>query len=73
MPKPSPARYRTTNRSDYNAALRRRSSLSIRLDPDMNGQAAKSGRRGQFETFSGSAIQVCLIMKICSACRLDRR
>jgi len=35
MPKPSPTRYRTTSWADYNAALRKRSSLSVWFDPEM--------------------------------------
>ena len=35
MPKPFPTRYRTTNWSDYNAALRKRGSLSVWFDPEM--------------------------------------
>ena len=35
MPKPFPARYRTTNWADYNAALRKRGSLSVWFDPEM--------------------------------------
>ena len=35
MTKPAPARYRTTNWKDYNAALKARGSLSVWLDRDM--------------------------------------
>ena len=35
MPKPSPTRYRTTNWSDYNAALRKRGSLSVWFEPQL--------------------------------------
>jgi len=35
MSKPKPARYRTTNWSAYNAALRKRGSLLIWLDKEM--------------------------------------
>ena len=35
MTKPMPARYRTTNWSAYNAALRKRGSLLIWLDREM--------------------------------------
>ena len=64
MPKPSPTRYRTTNWSDYNAALRQRGSLSVWFDPDMVWQAGKTGKRGRPETFSDAAVQVCLTLKV---------
>ena len=64
MSKPPPARYRTTNWSDYNAALRKRGSLSVWFDPDMVWQAEKSGKRGRPETFSDAAIQTCLTLKV---------
>ena len=64
MPKPFPTRYRTTNWSDYNASLRRRGSLSVWFDPEMTWHAGKTGKRGHPETFSESAIQFCLTMKV---------
>jgi len=64
MPKPSSPRYRTTNWPDYNAALRRRGSLSIWFDPTMAWHATKTGKRGHPETFSESAIQTCLTLKV---------
>lgn len=64
MPKPSPARYRTTNWSDYNAALRQRGSLSVWFDPDTVWHAGKNGRRGRPETFSDAAVRVCLTLKV---------
>jgi len=64
MPKPSPTRFRTTNWSDYNAALRQRGSLSVWFDPDMVWHAGKTGKRGRPETFSDAAIQTCLTLKV---------
>ncbi len=64
MPKPSPTRYCTTNWSDYNAALRKRGSLSVWFDPEMVWHAKKSGKRGRPETFSDAAIQTCLTLKV---------
>ena len=64
MPKPSFPRYRTKNWSSYNAALRRRGSLSVWFDPDMVWRAEKSGKRGHPEAFSDGAIQVCLALKV---------
>ncbi|GHE02622.1 transposase IS4 [Defluviimonas sp. 20V17] len=52
MPKPSPTRYRTTNWSAYNAALRRPGSLSVWFDPGTVWRAGKTGKRGRPETFS---------------------
>ena len=56
-------RYKTTNWSSYNAALKRRGSLSIWLDKDMQWFAAASGKRGRRPKFSGAAIQCCLTLK----------
>ena len=64
MPKPSPIRYRTTNWSDYNAALRKRGSLSVWFDPETVWHADKTGKRGRPETFSDAAIQTCLTLKV---------
>ncbi len=64
MPKPSPTRYRTTNWSDYNAALRKRGSLSVWFDPEMVWHADKTDKRGRPETFSDAAIQTCLTLKV---------
>ena len=64
MPKPSPARYRTTNWSAYNAALRKRGSLLIWLDKDMTWLAPHEGRPGRPPTFSDAAIQFCLSIKV---------
>ena len=44
MTKPSPARCRTTNWSNYNAALRKRGSLLIWLDKDMTWLAPPDGK-----------------------------
>ncbi len=64
MSKPAPARYRTTNWSEYDAALRRRGSLVVWLDREMEWLASPSGRRGRPQTFSDAAIQVCLSLKV---------
>ena len=64
MSKPTPARYRTTNWSEYNAALRRRGSLLVWFDPQMEWRAPKRGRPGRPETFSDAAIQFCLSLKV---------
>ena len=64
MSKPTPARYRTTNWSEYNAALRRRGSLLVWFDREMSWSAPKRGRPGRPETFSDAAIQFCLSIKV---------
>ena len=40
-----------------------RGSLLIRLDPEMDLEAAPSGRRGRPATFSDAAMQTCLVLK----------
>ena len=64
MSKPAPGRYRTTNWSEYNAALRRRGSLLIWLDREMEWAAPKRGHPGRPQTFSDAAIQFCLSIKV---------
>jgi hypothetical protein len=64
MSKPEPARYRVTNWSEYNAALRRRGSLLVWLDREMEWLATGSGRPGRSETYSDAAIQFCLSIKV---------
>lgn len=64
MPKPTMPKYRTTNWSEYNAALKRRGSLEIWFDPGMDWLSAPIGRRGRPMRFSDSAIKVCLTLKM---------
>ncbi len=64
MSKPTPARYRTTNWPEYNAALRRRGSLLVWLDREMAWHAPASRRPGRPQTFSDAAIQFCLSIKV---------
>lgn len=64
MSKPKPARYRTTNWSAYNAALRKRGSLLIWLDKEMDWYAPHEGRAGRPPVFSNVAIQFCLSIKV---------
>lgn len=63
MPKPASPKYRTTNWSAYNAALKQRGSLDIWFDPGMQWQSAPSGRPGRPARFSDSAIELCLTLK----------
>jgi IS5 family transposase len=64
MSKPKPARYRTTNWSSYNDALRKRGSLLIWLDKEMTWHAPHEGRLGRPPVFSNAAIQFCLSLKV---------
>ena len=59
-----PARYRTTNWSAYNAALRKRGSSLIWLDKEMAWHAPHEGRSGRPPVFSNAAIQFCLSIKV---------
>jgi hypothetical protein len=64
MSNPTSPTYKTTNWADYNAALKRRGSLTIWFDPEMNWDAEPSGKRGRSQTCSDAAIQTCLTMKV---------
>lgn len=64
MSKPKPARYRTTNWSAYNDALRKRGSLLIWLDKEMSWLAPRDGGPGRPAVFSDAAIQFCLSIKV---------
>ena len=64
MSKPPPARYRTTNWSSYNVALRKRGSMLIWVDQEMAWLAPRKGRPGRPPVFSDAAIQFCLSIKV---------
>ena len=64
MSKPKPARYRTTNWSAYNAALRKRGALLIWLDKEIAWHAPHEGLPGRPPVFSNAAIQFCLSIKV---------
>ena len=64
MSKPKPARYRTTNWSTCNDALKQRGSLLVWLDRDMAWLAPKFGKPGRPPVFSDAAIQFCLTVKV---------
>ena len=63
MSKPPRAKYRTTNWSEYNEALKHRESLMVWLDADLQWQAPASGRPDRPAVFSDAAIQFCLTLK----------
>jgi hypothetical protein len=60
----APTKYKTTNWSAYNEALRQRGSLTIWFDPDMVWRPAPTGKRGRQPSFSDAAIQTCFTMKV---------
>lgn len=62
--RPTPPSYRTRNWSDYNAALKKRGSLTIWFDPDMDWTPPPSGKRDRQQSYSDAAIQACLTMKV---------
>lgn len=64
MSKPKAARYRTTNSSAYNAALRNRGSLLIWLDKWRSWHTPHEGRPGRPPVFSNAAIQFCRSIKV---------
>ena len=64
MSTPTPPTYRTKNWPAYNEALKRRGSLTVWFDPEMNWDAVPTGRRGRQQSYSDAAIQTCLSMKV---------
>ena len=60
----APTKYKTTNWSSYNEALKRRGSLSIWFDTDMVQKPPPTGKRGRQPKFSAAAIQTCLTLKV---------
>jgi len=64
MSRPTPPTYKTRNWPAYNEALKRRGSLTIWFDPKMIWDAAPTGKHGRQQTYSYTAIQTCLTMKV---------
>ncbi len=62
--RPTPPSGKTRNRPAYNAALKKRGSLTIGFDPDMAWMPPPSGKRGRQHRYSDAAIQACLTMKV---------
>ncbi|UYV39522.1 IS5 family transposase [Rhodobacteraceae bacterium D3-12] len=60
----APTKYKTTNWSAYNDALRQRGSLSLWFDPEMIWVPRPTGRRGRKQQFSDAAIQTCLTLQV---------
>ena len=64
MSRPAPRTCKTRNWPDYNAALKRRGSLSIWFDPTIIWEAEPTGKRGRQPDYSDAAIQHCLTIKV---------
>ncbi|UWS78246.1 IS5 family transposase [Phaeobacter sp. G2] len=60
----APTKYKTTNWSSSNDALKQRGSFAIWFDPEMVWTPPPTGRRGRQCKFSDAAIQTCLTMKV---------
>ncbi len=60
----TPTIYKTKNWSNYNLSLKRRGSLTIWFDPEINWGANPTGKRGRARTISDAAIQSCLTLKV---------
>ncbi|MFK7339212.1 IS5 family transposase, partial [Acinetobacter baumannii] len=64
MNKPASKIYRTTNWSSYNRALINRGNISIWLAPKTQWYAQSQGKQGRNQTYSDTAIQCCLMIKL---------
>ena len=64
MSRPTSPTYKTRNWPAYNAALKRRGSLTIWFDPAMTWEAIPTGKRGRQPAYGDAAIQTCLTMKV---------
>jgi hypothetical protein len=60
----NPPAYKTLNWPEYNRALKRRGSLTIRLDTDMSWAAQPAGKQGRQPVDSDAAVQTCLTKKV---------
>jgi hypothetical protein len=45
-------------------APKRRGSVTVRFDPDMDWAAEPTGKRGRQPVYSDAAVQTCLTMKV---------
>lgn len=64
MSSPTPLALQDQNWPAYNAALKRRGSLTIWFDPAMTREAAPTGTRGRQPDVSDAALQACLTRKV---------
>ena len=60
----APTKYKTTNRSSCNEALKQQGSLTIWFDPAMLWKPQPTGKRGRQQRLSDAAIQSCLTLKV---------
>ena len=60
----TPVKYKTTNWSASNEALKRRGSLELWFDPEMVRVPPPGGKRGRQQRISDAAIQACLTLKV---------
>ncbi|MDI9757259.1 transposase, partial [Acinetobacter baumannii] len=63
MNNPASNIYLTTNWSSYHLALINRGNMSILLDPKTQLYAQSQVKQGRNQTYSDTAIQVCLMIK----------
>ena len=59
----SKSRYKTTNWSEYNQALRQRGAFTIWFDPQMQWSATPTGKKGRQPTYTDIAIQFALTIR----------
>ncbi|NJM81452.1 MAG: IS5 family transposase [Tabrizicola sp.] len=64
MSRPNTPAWKTLSWPSFNAALKRRGSLSIWFDPGMAWAAKPTGKRGRQPVYSDAAAQTCLTMKV---------
>ncbi|HBI8538676.1 TPA: IS5-like element ISAba10 family transposase, partial [Escherichia coli] len=57
------SRYKTTNWSEYNQALRQRGAFTIWFDPQMQWSATPTGKKGRQPTYTDIAIQFALTIR----------
>ena len=64
MNKPTSKIYRTTNWSSYNQALINRGNITIWFDSNTQWYAQSTHKQGRNQTYSDTAIQCCLMIKV---------
>jgi hypothetical protein len=60
----APTKFKTTNWSAYNEALRQRGQLTIWFDPDPLCKAPPTGKRDRQPWFSDAGIQTCVTLNL---------
>lgn len=64
MNKSIPKIYRTKNWSSYNQALINRGNITIWFDSNTQWYAQSTRKQGRNQTYSDTAIQCCLMIKV---------